>query len=132
MQAAFLSVKLKNLDRWNDDRRRIASRYSNEISNPQIVLPQEMDGTKHVYHIYAVKCDRRDELESYLNALGIGTNKHYPIPMHMQECYKPLHIPKGQLPLAEEISSTILSIPMSYGMSDEEVTFVIDALNQFE
>ncbi|MDD6194915.1 MAG: DegT/DnrJ/EryC1/StrS family aminotransferase [Lachnospiraceae bacterium] len=132
MQAAFLSVKLQNLDRWNEDRRRIAARYSNEIINPQIILPKEMDGTKHVYHIYGVKCDRRDELEAYLNNLGIMTNKHYPIPIHMQECYQSLHISEGELPLAEEISSTILSIPMSYGMSEEEVTYVIEALNQFK
>lgn len=131
MQAAFLRVKLENLQRWNDNRRKTAEAYTTGIHNSKIVLPQEMEGTKHVYHIYAVKCEERDQLEQHLNNLGIGTNKHYPIPMHMQECYKSLNIPKGALPIAEDISAHILSIPMYYGMTDEEINYVIDALNQF-
>ena len=62
---------------------------------------------------------------------GIGTNKHYPIPMHLQDCYKDMNIPEGALPVAEEISSTELSIPMYYGMTDEQVRYVIDAINGF-
>lgn len=131
MQAAFLRVKLQNLERWNEDRRRIAAEYKSRIRNPKITLPQELDNTKHVYHIYAVKCQERDELEAYLENLGIGTNKHYPTPMHMQECYKGLNIQEGELPIAEDISSHILSIPMSYGMTDEEIDYVIDAINRF-
>lgn len=66
-----------------------------------------------------------------MNDKGIGTNKHYPIPMHMQECYRDLNIQQGALPIAEEISNTELSIPMYYGMTNEEVQYVIDAINEF-
>ena len=131
MQAAFLRVKLQQLQKWNDDRRKTAAEYNARIHNAKIVLPQEMAGTRHVYHIYAVFCEERDALEKYLNDLGIGTNKHYPIPIHMQECYKDLGIAEGNLPLAEDISAHILSIPMSYGMTEDEVSYVIDALNKF-
>ena len=80
--------------------------------------------------IYLICLSLRN-LEKLLNEKDIGTNKHYPIPMHLQECYKDLNIPKGSLPVAEEISSTELSIPMYYGMTDEEIRYVIDVINQF-
>ena len=63
---------------------------------------------------------------------GIGVNKHYPIPMHMQECYKDLGIKQGELPIAEEISATELSLPLYYGMTDEEINYVIDCINKFK
>lgn len=132
LQAAFLSVKLDNLDKWNSDRRRIASRYFNEIINQNIILPLPSDEIfEHIYHVFVIRCNRRDKLEKYLNENGIGTVKHYPIPMHMQGAYEDLQIPNGDLPIAEEISSTVLSIPMYYGMSDDETSFVISKLNDF-
>lgn len=132
VQAALLRVKLQYLDRCNENRRATAAAYTAGIQNPLIILPTEMENVKHVYHIYAVKCDRRDELEKYLNNLGIGTNKHYPIPMHLQGAYEDLNIPKGALPVAEEISATILSLPLSYGMTQEEIAYVIKAINDFQ
>jgi len=131
IQCGFLRIKLKNLDRWNEDRKRIANRYLSEIFNPKINLPVIHKGNEHVWHIFGVRCDKRDELEKYLNNLGIGTNKHYPTPMHLQKAYEDLGIKKGELPIAETISSTELSIPMYYGMSDEDINYVIDAINKF-
>ncbi len=131
LQAAFLAAKLPHLDRMNEARRRIAERYLSEIKNGKIVLPTVTDRASHVWHIFAVRCGERDALENYLNEAGIGTNKHYPIPIHLQECYRDLGIRAGELPVAEEISRTQLSIPMYYGMSDEEISFVVDALNRF-
>ena len=131
IQAAFLSIKLKHLDRWNEDRVKTANRYLNEIKNPKIILPVVAENNTHVWHVFAVRCKEREKLEKYLNDLGIGTNKHYPTPMHLQGAYEDLHIQKGALPLAEEISSTELSIPMYYGMSKEDVDYVIEALNNF-
>ena len=69
--------------------------------------------------------------DAYLDEKGISTNKHYPIPMHLQECYKDLDIPKGALPIAEEISATQLSLPLYYGMAEEEIQYVIDCVNEF-
>ena len=73
----------------------------------------------------------REELEKYLADAGIGTVKHYPIPMHLQEAYASLNIKEGELPIAELISKTVLSIPMYYGMTDEQIEYVIDTLNSF-
>lgn len=131
LQAAFLSAKLPILDKMNVERRRIANRYLEEINNDKIILPFVPEYAEPVWHIFAIRCVERDSLEKYLNEKGVGTNKHYPIPMHMQECYKELGILEGSLPIAEEISRTELSIPMFYGMTDKEIQFVIDTINEF-
>lgn len=130
-QAAFLSAKLPLLDKVNDNRRAIAKKYLEGITNPLIKLPCVIDGCNPVWHIFGIRCDYRDELEKYLNDEDIGTNKHYPIPMHMQECYKDLGYKKGDFPIAEEISATELSLPMYYGMEDDEIQFIIDTINKF-
>ncbi len=133
LQAAFLHAKLKDLDKWNTERNRIAQRLINEIHNPLIVMPQPCDENHYnVWHIFAVLCDKRAELEKYLNDKGIGTNKHYPKPMHMQGAYKNLGFEQGAFPIAEKISACELSIPVYYGMTDEQVDYLIDALNGFE
>lgn len=132
IQAAFLSAKLPHLDRMNAGRGRIAKRYSDEIKNPEIILPYVIPEAEPVWHIFSIRCERRDELEKYLNEKEISTNKHYPIPMHLQECYKDLNISRGELPLAEKISGTQLSLPMYYGMTDEQIKYVIDCINDFK
>lgn len=131
LQAAFLAAKLPLLEKMNAERRRAAKLYTEGINNPKVITPYVNPDCVPVWHIYGIRCAERDALEKYLNDKGIGTNKHYPIPMHMQECYKDLNIPQGALPVAEEISATELSIPMYYGMTDEEIQYVIDAINEF-
>lgn len=131
LQAAFLSVKLLHLDRMNSERRRIAQLYSEGIKNFKVVTPFVPEYSTPVWHIYGIRCSERNALEKFLNERGIGTNKHYPIPIHLQECYKDLGILQGTLPVAEEISTTELSLPMYYGMKDEEIQYVIDAINAF-
>lgn len=132
LQAAFLAAKLPHLEKMNDERRRIAEKYLNGIKNPEVILPYVPDYATPVWHIFGIRCSRRAELETYLNAAGIGTNKHYPIPMHLQDCYKDLGYKKGDFLIAEEISATELSIPMYYGMSEEEIQYVIETINQFK
>lgn len=131
VQAAFLAAKLPYLDRMNVERRRIASKYTEGINNPNVILPYVPRECEPVWHIYGIRCKDRSVLEKHLNDNGIGTNKHYPIPMHMQGCYVDLGIKQGELPIAEEISATQLSIPMYYGMSDDEIQYVIDAINNY-
>jgi len=131
LQAAFLSAKLPLMDKVNANRQATAQRYLNEISNPAIILPYVLPGTEPVWHVFAVRCEKRDQLAEYLTAKGLGVNKHYPIAMHLQECYRDLNIPEGSLPIAETISATQLSLPMYYGMTDEEISYVIDAVNSF-
>lgn len=132
LQAAFLVAKLPHLNKVNVERRKIAQKYLDGINNPEIILPFVPEYAEPVWHIFGVRCDRRDELEEFLNDAGISTNKHYPIPMHLQGCYKDLGFKKGDYPIAEEISETELSIPMYYGMKDEEVQYVIDRINEFK
>ncbi len=131
MQAAFLAAKLPHLERMNRERRKIAQRYLEEINHPEIILPYVNENCVPVWHIFGVRCQRREELESYLKEKRIGTNKHYPIPIHLQDCYKDLGFMKGDYPIAEEISKTELSLPLYYGMTDEEIQYVIDSVNAF-
>lgn len=131
LQAAFLAAKLPLLERVNDNRRSIAYKYLAGINNPKVILPFVPDYAVPVWHIFGIRCKMRTELENFLNDAGIGTNKHYPIPMHLQDCYKDLGFKEGDFPIAEEISSSELSIPMYYGMTDDEVQYVIDKVNEF-
>ena len=131
LQAAFLAAKLPHLERMNIERRRIADRYLNEIENPKVILPTVEKDMVPVWHIFGIRCSNRNDLEKHLNNAGIGTNKHYPIPMHLQKCYKELGFGVGDFPIAEEISATELSIPMYYGMTEEEISYVIEKINTF-
>lgn len=132
MQAAFLRVKLKCLDKWNRTRQNIAGTYYDGLERSMFTLPlMSTEEYEHIYHVFAIRCQRRDELESYLSEHGIGTVKHYPVPIHRQEAYRGLNIAEGVLPVAEEISRTILSIPMYYGMTQEEISYVIEVLDYF-
>lgn len=131
LQAAFLSAKLPHLDRMNEERRRVAALYLEGIRNPLVTLPFVADYALPVWHIFAVRCDRRDELAAFLAEAGIGTNKHYPIPMHLQGAYADLGFKEGDFPIAELISKTELSLPMYYGMTDEQISYVIEKVNEF-
>lgn len=132
LQAAFLSEKLKHLDKMNKERQAIARRYLDGISNPSVSLPYIIPEAEHVWHIFAVRTPKRDALAEYLFEKGIGTNKHYPIPIHLQDAYKDLNHKTGSFPAAEEISLTELSLPMFYGMTDSQIDYVIDAINSFK
>ena len=127
LQAAILSVKLKDLDQCNARRKAIAERYNNEIKNPLVVLPKIT--TESVYHIYPVRCEKRDSLKQFLLNKDIATQIHYPIPIHRQKCY--LADFDYSLPITEEIARTELSLPCNQAMSDDDVTRIIEAINTF-
>lgn len=132
IQAGFLRIKLQYLDKWNKSRRKIASRYLAEIKNPHIQLPLDSDDIySNVWHIFAVRCETRDDFEKYLNESGVGTTRHYPVPIHLHKAYKDLNISEGTYPVAEKISKTELSFPIYYGMTDEEISYLIDVVNNY-
>ena len=132
MQAAFLRVKLRYLNKWNQERKKIAKRYLQEIKNPLIHLPlPDSEEYSHVYHVFVIRCKWRDELEAYLKKNGVYTVKHYPIPIHLQSAYANLQLTNGSLPIAEEISNTVLSLPMYYGISKDNIDTVIRLVNGF-
>ena len=131
LQASVLRAKLKYLEQSNGFRKKVATSYLQGIRNPLIALPDVAKWADPVWHIFAVRCERRDELQAYLEDHGVGTNVHYPIPIHLQEAYSGLGYSVGDFPVAEIISKTELSLPMFYGMTDSQIEYVISVLNDF-
>ena len=136
IQAAILLAKLPHLDAWNNRRREIAARYCAEIKNPQVrVTPFPANPKSHVWHVFPVFCDRRDELQIFLMERGIETLVHYPIPPHLQEAFVGAvdrgELRHGVLPLTEELARTELSIPMGPSMTDDQVAYVVESINAF-
>ena len=129
IQAAILDVKLKHLDEDVELRKSVARRYIEGIKNPKIVLPKIFDWNQHVFHIFTTLCEDRDNFQRYLESKEIGTNIHYPIPPHKQECYKEWN--EISLPVTEKIHAEELSLPMSPCLTDEQVRYVIDVVNAF-
>ena len=132
LQAAFLNVKLPNLDKENNVRKAIAKRYLSEIKNDKIILPTlSSRGTKqsHVFHLFVIRTEKRDELQQYLLENGIQTMIHYPIPPHKQKAF--LAWNDLSFPITEQIHSEVLSIPISPVLTMEEVRFIISILNNY-
>ena len=131
IQAGLLRVRLSHINELEEEKRRICMRYLSELENENILLPRIRDGATHIWHQFVVRVKRRQELIDYLNAHEIGTIIHYPIPPHLSEAYQYLGIKAGSLPITEEYASTVLSLPLYNGMSEEEQTFAIDIINEF-
>ena len=128
IQAAVLRVKLKHLDRHNQRRRAIATLYREHLRG--VVAPAEPDDHRHVYHLYVIRDQQRDQLMAELKARGIGSLIHYPIPVHLQESHRALGMPVGSLPQTECAAQEILSLPMYIGLHDEDVLRVCAAIGQ--
>ena len=129
IQAAVLDVKLQHLDNDNQRRREIAKYYRENISNPKIILPKVYNQNAHVWHIFAIRTENRDELQKYLEENGIQTNIHYPTPPHKQGAYEEWE--NQNYPISEEIHRTELSLPISPVMTDEEVKKVVEVVNEY-
>ena len=129
LQAAFLNVKLPNLDAENQIRKNIAKRYLLEINNDNIILPFWDFSDNHVFHLFVIRTPKRAELQDYLKQNGIETLIHYPVASHRQKAFK--HWNNLQLPITEKIHEEVLSLPISPVMTDEEVDFVIQKMNSW-
>jgi dTDP-4-amino-4,6-dideoxygalactose transaminase len=129
LQAAFLDIKLKDLDADNDRRRLIANTYSQLITNPKISLPKCQQPHAHVWHVYVVRVADRSAFEKYLNEQGVGTVIHYPTPPHQQKAYA--ESIQGSFPVSELIHSQIISLPISPVMTDDQVAEVIKIVNAY-
>ena len=132
MQAAILRAKLPRLDGWNERRRAIARLYDQGIHNPLIRKPEEMSYGRHNYHLYVVRCERRDALQQHLSERGIQTLIHYPVPIHLQEGYQDLGRKRGDYPVSERGADEVLSLPIFPELSDGEAASVVENLNSFE
>ncbi len=128
-QAAFLYVFLKYLPDWNVQRQQIAHYYHEALKDIEgLVLPKIEKGATHVYHQFVIRTHNRDQLQEYLSSKGIGTLIHYPIPPHLQKCYNDLGHHKGDFPIAEEISDSILSLPIYPGMTQNQVQYIAEQI----
>lgn len=129
IQAAVLDIKLKHLDSDNNKRREISKYYRENIKNSKIILPETYDEKSHVWHIFAVRTQNRDEFQKYLTEKGIQTIIHYPTPPHKQGAYKEWN--NLSFPITEEIHNTILSLPISPVMTDSEIEKVVEVVNEY-
>lgn len=131
LQAGLLRVRLSHMQAITDEKCTIAARYTRELSNEKLILPQIREGATSVWHQYVIRCKERDRLQQYLADNGIGTIIHYPIPPHLAEAYQYLGYKQGDFPIAEQYADEVLSIPLYNGMTEEEQTYVITKLNEF-
>jgi dTDP-4-amino-4,6-dideoxygalactose transaminase len=128
LQAAVLRVKLRHLDQWNEARRQHASQYADQLGRSGLLLPKTVDGREHVWHLYVVRSPERDALRVALDAEGIRTGLHYPVPVHLQGAFASLGYDAGAFPIAEQWSREGLSLPMFAELEESEVEAVASAL----
>lgn len=132
MQAALLRIKLRHLDELQAERDNLVNKYLTKIKNPLIKLPQVADKCVSVWHLFVVRCEKRDKLVEYLGQNNIQALIHYPIPPHLQEAYQDLGYKSGDFPIAEKYAKTVLSLPLYIGMTDDEIDYVIEKINEFK
>jgi dTDP-4-amino-4,6-dideoxygalactose transaminase len=133
IQAGFLHVKLKHLPEWTRQRQERAVHYTRLLAaagNP-VKVASEPTWSRGVYHLYVVRSERREELMAHLNAAGIGTGIHYPIPLHLQKAYKSLNYSEGDFPVSEKLAQQIVSLPMFPGLTPDQQKRVVEEVIQF-
>lgn len=129
IQGAVLNVKLKYLADWNESRRAHAREYTRLLSPAgDVLLPHEVDYTRHVFHIYAIRIKQRDRLLAHLGEKGISCGIHYPVPIHLQDAYRFLGLEAGSFPVAERCAIELLSLPMFPELTTEQIAYVADTI----
>ena len=130
-QGAVLGVKLKHLEKWTHERRRVAKRYAELLAGTPLQLPREAGYAESAWHLYTVRHPRRDELKKSLDENGIGNAVHYPIPLHLQKAYAHLGHQPGDFPVAEKAAREVLSLPMFPELTDAQIRRVAEVVKQF-
>ena len=132
IHAAVLCIKLKELDKWNKDRTRIANYYLENLNNVgDLKLPKTINNANHVYHQFVIRTNHRDQLQTYLSEKGIGNLIHYPIPPHLQKAYAFLNFKMGDFPIAEKIAKECLSLPCFPFLTIAEQAYICTCLKDF-
>ena len=133
VQAGFLSVKLRHLAGWNENRRKLAHRYHQLLSelSDAVSIPREAEWTKGVYHLYVVRVPDREALQAHLAEAGIGTGIHYPIPLHLQKAYRHLAYQAGDFPVTERVAAEIVSLPMYPQLEAQQQDHVVQKVKEF-
>jgi dTDP-4-amino-4,6-dideoxygalactose transaminase len=128
LQGAVLRVKLRHLEDWTEARRTHAALYDELLQGSSVVTPNNLSDCRHVYHVYAVRVPRRDELKQALHTLGVQTGIHYPVPVHLQPAYADLGYQVGQFPCSESAANEVLSLPMFPELSIEQQRYVVTSV----
>ncbi len=129
LQAIVLRAKLKRLSQWNAARQKCAAYYHKRLStNQAIQLPSVAPYNTHVFHLYVILVDSRDEVQRKLQERGVGTGLHYPLPLHLQKAYAHMGLSKGSLPVTERVAARLLSLPMFPNLTQEQQDYVCDQL----
>ncbi len=131
IQAAWVGIKMKHIDEWNDARRRFAAVYDKAFERLPIRTPYIPTDCLSNYHLYTIQTDKRDALSKHLDQMGIGNGIYYPEPLHLQPCYRTLGYKKGDFPVAETLVRTVLSLPMYAELDDRGLKSVIGAVQSF-
>jgi dTDP-4-amino-4,6-dideoxygalactose transaminase len=132
IQAAVLRVKLKHLDEWNKARGNWAQKYTELLKETSLITPKIESWADHVFHLYVVRSQKRDELINFLKEKEIGAGIHYPVPIHFQEAYKDLGHKKGDFPMTEKAANEIISLPMFPELTEEKINYIVKAIKEFE
>jgi dTDP-4-amino-4,6-dideoxygalactose transaminase len=131
LQAAMLRAKLQKLEEWNGVRREHAALYDSLLRDAAVVTPVEMEYGKHCYHIYAIRSQYRDQLKEFLRERGVGVLIHYPVPVHLQDAYRDLGCREGTLPVTEQVSAEVLTLPVAPEVTEEQIRQVCALINEF-
>lgn len=131
MQAVILSVKLQYLDKWNQARRDAAKRYNELLKDLPVTVPYVSPDCEHIFHQYTIRAPKRNELAEHLKQKGIPHAIYYPVPLHQQQAFASVGKPKGTFPVTEHAGDEVLSLPMHTELSEEQLTFIADAIKQF-
>jgi dTDP-4-amino-4,6-dideoxygalactose transaminase len=127
-QGAVLGIKLKHLERWTAARRALAGRYREALADLPLKVPAEAPGRRHVWHLFVVLHPERDHIRAGLEARGVQTGLHYPIPLHLQKAYRHLGYRPGEFPVAERVGRQCLTLPLFPEMTKEQQAAVVAAL----
>ena len=133
IQAAILRIKLRRLPGWNKRRREVARAYDKLLDGLGVIRPEIPNGERHVFYVYCIRIPggRRDDLRKYLGERGIGTQIHYPVPIHLQQSAEFLGYRRGDLPVTERLASEVLSLPMYPELTDEQIDRVTTSIREF-
>ncbi|KXX68856.1 DegT/DnrJ/EryC1/StrS aminotransferase family protein [Flammeovirga sp. SJP92] len=130
IQAGILSIKLQHIEKWNDERRKMASYYLS-LLDPRIKKQRISSFNSPVYHLFTIECKERDKLQTFLSSKGIDTQIHYPIPPHLQKACLSLGYKEGDFPVTEMLSNSLLSIPLFIGLQYNEIEYIANQINVF-
>ncbi len=131
LQGAVLNIKLKHLDDWTEKRRKNAEIYNKLLKDAGVITPKEEEYAKHVYHLYVIMAEKRDEMIQFLNDNGVSTGIHYPTPIHLQPAYEHLGLKEGSFKVAENFTKKIISLPMFAELTEEEINYVVKKIEEF-